>query len=866
MEISVEQQPVVRVLIVEDNDAQRQILTDLICDEGFETVACSTAAEALDQSDVGSFGVAILDQRLPEMSGTELLEHLRVRQRELRAIIHTAYGSFESARDAVNLGAFAYVEKLGHPEELVRQVHRAARAWMAGALQRSEEKYRHLVDSVQAIVWRSDPTTARFTFVSQQAEAMLGYPVEQWLDEPKFWQEHIHPEDRDWVLERCARATADMQSLEFEYRMIADDGRLVWLRDFLNIIVEDGQPTELVGVMIDITEQKQTAEALRQSEDSLKEAQHIAHLGSWELALDDDTLMWSDEMFRIHGLEPGAVEGDVQAFVATAVHPDDQAGVEAVLQQAIRDCASFERDYRIIRPDGEERAVSAQGEVLCDTDGQPVRMIGVVQDITERKKVEDALRESEERLDSILNSLDDVVWAVDLRTEQIIYISPAAEVIYGRPALDFLDDAGLWQTVIHPDDREQVRRGSADAKTGACNLEYRIVRPEGGVRWVHDRSHLVYDEQGRPLRRYGIVTDVTERREAENALRESEQSFRLMFAHNPLPMWVYDRKTHVFLDVNDAALEKYGYSREEFLSMKIEDIRPVEDIPRFREYIDTVSDTVHKVTQWKHRKKDGTILDVEVTAHGFPYRERQGRLVLANDITERTRLEKEILEISNREQRRIGQDLHDGLGQLLTGIGFRVAELEGDLQTTEGPLAADAAEVGQMVERAIAQTRALARGLDPVNVEQQGLAVALGELTLSIEEIYSVSCVFTCPDPIEVLDPEVATHVYRVAQEAINNALKHARATRVDVRLAQQDVLLRLTVSDDGIGFSTTNARGQGMGLRIMDYRARIIGGRFAIQPGLDGGTVVTCLFPHTSVQQPADNAHATVNESLAGR
>ena len=850
MEALVEQQPVVRVLIVEDNDAQRQILTDLICDEGFETVACDTAAEALAQAEVDAFGVAILDQRLPEMSGTELLEHLRGLQRDLRAIIHTAYGSFESAKDAVNLGAFAYVEKLGHPEELVRHVHRAARSWMAGALQRSEEKYRHLVDSVQAIVWRSDPMTARFTFVSQQAETMLGYSVDQWLDEPTFWQDHIHPEDRDWVLDKCARATATQQSMEFEYRMIAADGNVIWLRDFLNIIVENGQPTELVGVMIDITEQKRTAEALRRSEDSLKEAQHIAHIGSWELDLVSDTLAWSDEMFRIHGFEPGAYDDDVEAFVATAVHADDQAGVEAVLQQAIRDCGSFNRGYRIVRPDGEERAVSAQGQVLCDAKGRPVRMIGVVQDITERKQAEDALRESEERYRSLFEFASDAIFIAEIPTTRILRVNERATELarYTEEELrrmtvfdlDLPEDRLHVQAVI-----EQIIEG------GSVLFEHRLLCKDGTVIPVEISTQRIEYEGGPALQSF--VRDITERKKAEDALRASEQSFRLMFAHNPLPMWVYDRESHAFLDVNDAALEKYGYAREEFLSMKIEDIRPPEDIPRFREYIETVSQTVHQVTQWNHRKKDGTILDVEVTAHDFPYRERPARLVLANDITERKRLEKEILEISNREQRRIGQDLHDGLGQLLTGIGFRVAELEGDLQTTDGSLAADAAEVGQMVERAIAQTRALARGLDPVNVEQQGLAVALRELTHSIEEIYGVSCVFVCPEPIQALDPEVATHVYRVAQEAINNTLKHAQASRIDVRLVQHDALLKLTVSDDGIGFSVTNAQGEGMGLRIMDYRARMIGGSFNVQPEPNGGAVVTCVFPPTSVQQPAD-------------
>lgn len=718
-----ERQPVASILIVEDNDAQRKILQDLMQDEGFEPVACSNATTAIEQVRQRAFAVAIVDQRLPEMSGTELIEQVRETREGIRTIIHTGYGSFESAKEAVNLGVFAYVEKLGPPAELIRHVHRAVQDWMAEALQRSEEKYRQLVDSVQAIVWRSDPATAQFTFVSREAETMLGYPVDRWLHEPTFWQGHIHPDDRDWVVERCMQATVDQQSQEFEYRMVDTAGRIVWLRDFVNIILEDGRPRELVGVMIDITERKQFEEALRESEERLKEAQRLAHIGSWELDLITGRLVWSDEMYRIHGIPPGSFEGDVEAFITTTVHPEDHLRVEQTVQCALDDCAAFKLDYRILRPDGTRRCVSAQGKVLCDGRGEAVRMVGVVQDITERKQ-------------------------------------------------------------------------------------------------------------------------------AEVALRRSEKSFRLMFAHNPLPMWVYDRETFAFLDVNDAALEHYGYTREEFLSMSISDLWPVDDIPRFHRYIETMTEAVQMVSEWKHRKKDGAVIDVEITAHAFPYRERPGQLVLANDVTERKRLEKEILEISSREQRRIGQDLHDELGQLLTGIGFRIEELKGDLGEEGLTLAADTAEIGQLVEKAIAQTRALARGLNPVDVEQQDLATALRELTLLAKGIYGVSCIFECEALVHVDNQDVATHVYRIVQESMNNAIKHAQASRIHVALRQTGEVITLTISDNGVGISPASHRREGMGLRIMDYRTRMIGGTFEVRPRSAGGTEVLCRFPATSVQQ----------------
>jgi PAS domain S-box-containing protein len=199
------------------------------------------------------------------------------------------------------------------------------------------------------------------------------------------------------------------------------------------------------------------------------------------------------------------------------------------------------------------------------------------------------------------------------------------------------------------------------------------------------------------------------------------------------------------------------------------------------------------------------------------------------DITERRRLEREILEISDRERRRIGQDLHDGLGQHLAGIELMSQVLEQNLGRRNKKEAARAAEIARHVREAISQTRALARGLSPVVLESEGLMSALSDLADSTAKMFRVACRFECPTPVLVHDHGVATHLYRVAQEAISNAVKHGKAERIVLGLRQINENILLAVEDNGDGLPQAQTGGQGMGLRIMQYR------------GPRRGTTVTC-------------------------
>jgi signal transduction histidine kinase len=218
---------------------------------------------------------------------------------------------------------------------------------------------------------------------------------------------------------------------------------------------------------------------------------------------------------------------------------------------------------------------------------------------------------------------------------------------------------------------------------------------------------------------------------------------------------------------------------------------------------------------------------------------------LLRQIEERKRLEKEILNVSEREQRRIGRELHDSIGQQFTGIAFMTKVLEQKLATKLPDEAADATEIKKLVNQVMDQTRGLAKGLHPIDLDAGSLTAALRELAATTENLFGVECTLKCDEPVPIDDAEVATHLYRITQEAVTNAVKHGEAKNIQVELARKKDKSVLTVENDGLDFpEELEARDTGMGLQIMDHRADIIGASLDIHRAAGGGTIVTCLFP----------------------
>jgi two-component system, LuxR family, sensor kinase FixL len=250
--------------------------------------------------------------------------------------------------------------------------------------------------------------------------------------------------------------------------------------------------------------------------------------------------------------------------------------------------------------------------------------------------------------------------------------------------------------------------------------------------------------------------------------------------------------------------------------------------------------------EFKCRRRDGSTFDAACVATLTHVDGATHRLAVITDVTERRQLEREILEIAGREQLRIGSDLHDGLGQDLTGVALMLRSVVAQLRKEGSSARTDVEDIISLVNGAIESTRAMARGLAPVGADRGGLIAGLQSMAVRGMERYGVRAHFntSLKEPL-TLDDGAATHLYRIAQEAFTNAIRHGRVTQVTIDLATAEGTLTLSVQDNGRGFDERNASNNGLGLKLMRYRAQMLGGDVTISNNKGGGVVVRCACPH---------------------
>ena len=246
----------------------------------------------------------------------------------------------------------------------------------------------------------------------------------------------------------------------------------------------------------------------------------MASIGHWDLNLETLEVVWSDEIFRIFGLPPK--RGMKLADLVPIIHEGDRERCREHYAQAVAGMRPYDIEYRIVRPNGEVRYIHSRGSIQRDATGKPVKMLGTGQDVTERVQAEMALRESEQRFRQVTESIGEVFWLTDLVKNQVIYVSPAYEKIWGRSCAELYQSPRTWMDAIHPEDRESVRE-TALTTTGGYDLIYRILRPDGAVRWIHDRAFPIRDQAGRVYRVAGVATDITTQREMEMQMRHSQK-------------------------------------------------------------------------------------------------------------------------------------------------------------------------------------------------------------------------------------------------------------------------------------------------------------------------------------------------------
>lgn len=327
------------------------------------------------------------------------------------------------------------------------------------------------------------------------------------------------------------------------------------------------------------------------------------------------------------------------------------------------------------------------------------------------------------------------------------------------------------------------------------------------------------------------------------------QQFEAIF-DNAVDAIVIINHSGIITRFNKAAEKVFQYEYAEVKGRNVSMLMPESYARNHDSYISNYLETgIKKVLgigrEVEGQRKNGDVFPMELALSEFSSEGKPHFAGFVRDISERRKLEHEILRTSEHERRRVGQDLHDGLGQMLTGISLIAGNLARRLTMQSHALADDLTEVVELIRDADRMTRTIARGLVPVELDGEGLSAAIEGLCVNARKLFSVDCRFVQEGVPSIRDSSAVSNFYRIAQESISNAVKHGRATRIDVALVEAGRTLTLSITDNGVGFPETLGPDRGMGVDIMGYRARVINARLSIYRRTEGGTVVSCVLTY---------------------
>ncbi|MGD8229015.1 MAG: PAS domain S-box protein [Desulfobacteraceae bacterium] len=492
-------------------------------------------------------------------------------------------------------------------------------------------------------------------------------------------------------------------------------------------------------------------------------------------------------------------------------------------------------------------------------------ILGIVTDISEQKWVEQALRKSEESYRYLVENANDIIYKTDY-TGHFTFFNPIAAKTTEYPPEDLLGRHYL--DLIHPDyrkDTEEFYKSQFKERLPSTYYEFPIITKSGKEIWLGQRAQLV-QEDGCILGFHAVARDITERRRVEEALRESEERYRQLVEHAPAAILEFDLENQKLVAVNDVLYEFLGYTNEEIKSMKAIDFLAEESQELYLERLgktlagETVPDTV----EYKLRGKGGRELWARLNTR-LVYDKGKPRManIVLHDITDlkragealgesETRLRSlsiQLMKAQEKERMRLSKELHDELGQALALLKHRMRSIQSQLQKGQSSLQAECEETTHYMDEIIENVRRLSRDLSPSILEDLGLTSALQWLAENFDKQYSLRTSFDF-DNIDDLFPKAAqTNLYRISQEALTNIVKHAEARHVSFAVKENKGSVTLSIEDDGKGFDVNGVRTlhspeKGLGLEVMDERARMLGASLHIRSQVGEGTRITLTIP----------------------
>jgi len=485
----------------------------------------------------------------------------------------------------------------------------------------------------------------------------------------------------------------------------------------------------------------------------------------------------------------------------------------------------------------------------------------IARDHAEVRRSGETVREREELLCNVLETLPVGVWLLD-REGKITHGNPAGQRIWGGAHFVGMEQFGEYKGWrLETGKRiEALEWGAARAiREGKVTIgeEIEIEGFDGISRIILHSAVPLRDQQNVIVGAVVVNEDITSRKRMEESLRDQEGIYRELFENNPQPMWVYALETMEFLAVNDAAVEHYGYSRQEFLRMTLRDIHSPDDIPSLTASVGKDRDRLAKIGVWQHRKKDTVPIDVEITTHDMLFDGRAARLVLIKDITEQKRMEREnaayqdklrflaseMSLIEERERRQLATILHDQIGQVLALAKIKLGALQAAGSAGECHRSAD--EIRELLEQAITSSRSLTFELSPPILYELGFETALQALCEKFQQQHGLRIEFVTDHEPKPLPDDMQIHFFRAVRELLVNIVKHGLAESARVSCRRDGSRLLIVVADDGKGFEpsadvTQSPGTRGFGLFSIRERLHHLGGEITVESTPGCGTRVT--------------------------